>query len=112
MLHFRPLPAQAEPEPIRKARATLERAFDHPDALRMRNALDALSHAMIRLSEIVPECQDAPIREALGDSLYGARSVLADCIGDAAFALECWMDDARDREAYAAQDRFAAHREV
>ena len=94
----------AEPVCIAKARAALSAAASHPDAIKIGEALDTLSHAITRLAEINEQFEDASIREAFGDAMYGAQSVLSDCVGDAAYALQCWAQDgitlAQSRQAH------------
>ncbi len=105
MLTFRPI-SEAEPRCIAKARATLADAPRHPDADEIAQALDVLSHALMRLGQIGARMCHAEAREAVEASDGGAFGALEDAVSDLAYAVECWASDpCNDAAAMRAADR-------
>ena len=92
MLHFHPLPEQAEPPAVKRVRVALRAASDHPDALAISKACDVLAHAVLRLSEIAETMEDAEARECIESTPHGSLSNLADSLSDMAYALEVWRE--------------------
>ena len=110
MLHFRPLPEPCEPPAVKRVRAALRNASDHPDAQRISNACDALAHCILRLSEIANVMHDARCRECIEGTPYGSLSNLEDSLSDLAYSLECWREEnqtANERAVRAEMERWA-----
>lgn len=102
-IHFRPLPAACEPECIRKARLSLDLAWNHPDAAEIGKALDVLSHALLRIGELSETIADAAVREAISQAPYGMLCTISDSVADVAYALDNWRDDPWNEPGWLAQ---------
>ena len=110
MLQFRPLPAECEPPPVKRVRAALRNASDHPDAQHISNACDALAHCILRLSEVANVMEDARCRECIEGTPYGTLSNLEDSLGDLAYSLERWREEhpsRNERAVRAEMERWA-----
>ena len=103
MLALRPIPEACEPREVRRVRAALREAPNHPDASEIDRVCDILSHAILRLREIVPQIADASVASAISDQPHGTLSNLEDSLSDIAYAVDCWREqniDARLAASY------------
>ena len=92
MLDLRPIPGPCEPLIVQSARAALDAASWHPDAAEIGAALDVLSHAILRLTEIAPRMADAAARTAIECERHGMLGTLTDSVIDLRSALEDWAE--------------------